>query len=326
MNPTVDQNPDSKCSAAGRGWRTAALLLAAVLVVLVCILGGMFGAGWRFQRLKPAATGPAVASAEKWSPPIPKEDAASRVKRVARDLAAVSFAPTNQPDPGKVLDDARTLAAKGQYEEALQRHIWYHNHALEYNPGQSGVRMSFALSSWIELGRKYPKARQALVEIRDRGNQRFAEGRGDFALFQEVSSINQSLQAEDDTVALFKSILKQDAALARQCYYAAEDLLVRKGEYETCMTFIPDFEAKFSSIVEQKENLAKLYQRNPQMAAQLQKFHDGRFVQQVRDVIEILVAAGRKPEAEKIRDQAVAILDSPRIASAVADAEKKLAK
>ena len=321
----MNQHADQNCPPNGGGWRTASLVLASGLVILVCIFAALFAAGWRFQRLK-RSTDQATASAENWSPPTPGEDAASRVKRLARDLAAVSFAPTNPPDPGKVLDEARELATKAQYEEALQRHIWYHNHALEYDSGQSGVRMSFALSNWIELGRKYPKARQALVEIRDRGNRMFAEGRGDFALFQEVSSINQYLQVEDDTVVLFKSILKQDPELARQCYFAAEDLLVRKGEYQTCMTLIPDFEAKFSSILEQRERTEKLYQRNPQMMANLQRFHDARFVQQVRTVIELLVAAGRKPEAEKIRDRAMAILNSAQIESAVMEAEKKLAK
>jgi hypothetical protein len=53
---------------------------------------------------------------------------------------------------------------------------------------------------------------------------------------------------------------------------------------------------------------------------------DKRFVGHVRQLIEILVGAGRKADAESIRDQAVALLDDARLKSAVSDAEKKTGK
>jgi len=305
------------------------LVLGSALVILVGVFAAMFASGWRFQRLEQplAGAGKSTASAENWSPPLgPGENASSRVRRLAHDLSSLSIASTNRPDPGKVLDEARALAGKGQYEEALQRHIWYHNHALEYDPGQSGVRISFALSYWIELGRKYPKARQALIEIRDRDHRLFADGRGDFALFQEVSAINSNLQTEDDTVALFKSIFKQDPNLARDCYGLAEEVLVRKGEYDLCLGVIPDSEARFNSIRQDRERTARLPRSNPQMGATLQTYSDSHFIQQTRALIEIMVATGRKPEAEKIRSEALAIMEDRRLDSAVADAEKKMTK
>jgi hypothetical protein len=304
----------------------ATLILAATLVILVGAFGIMFVSGWRFQPLQPRA-GRASASVEKWSPPLgPGESASSRIKRLAHDVSSLSIAPTNRPDPSKVLDEARALAEKGQYEESLQRHIWYHNHALEYGPSQAGVRISFALSDWIELGRKYPKARRALMEIRDRDNREFAEGRGNFGLFQEVSAINGYLQTEDDTVALFKGLLKQDPELARRCYPVVEDLLVQKGEYDLCLSLIPDAAEKFDSIRREWERGTKLPRVNSPMAPNLQEFADRRFVAQTRALIEILVATGHQPEAEQIRLQAVALRDDPRLASAVADAEKKVPK
>ncbi len=78
----------------------------------------------------------------------------------------------------KILADAKKMMDQGRFEEALQRQIWYHNHALEYDQGQGGVRLTFALSQWIELGRHYPKAKTALIEIRDRDSRALMEGRG----------------------------------------------------------------------------------------------------------------------------------------------------
>ena len=50
------------------------------------------------------------------------------------------------------------------------------------------------------------------------------------------------------------------------------------------------------------------------------------FVKRVCVYVDILVAAGQKTDAEKIRDEAVAILDDPRLKSAVSDAERKIGK
>jgi hypothetical protein len=50
------------------------------------------------------------------------------------------------------------------------------------------------------------------------------------------------------------------------------------------------------------------------------------FVNRVCVLVDVLVAAGHRDEAEKIRDEAVAILDDERLRSAVSDAEQKLAK
>jgi len=322
VNRTVPENPPT---SAGSGWRAVALVLASVLVVLAGVFAVLLGFGWRFQRPDglQAASGSSAASAEKWSPPLgPGESAASRVKRLANDVASLSIGSTNRPDPGKVLTEAKDLADKGQYEEALQRHIWYHNHALEYGPSQAGVRLSFALLSWMDLARKFPKARQALVEIRDREKATFADGKGDTTLFHEVSAINNNLHEEEDTMALFKSIVKQDPELARRCYAVVEDLLVRKGEYELCLSFIPNSEARFKSIRQEKERMAQMSFGN----SRVKEAFDGRFVKQTCGLIEILMATGHKPEAEKIRDQALLIMDDPLLTSAVQDAEKKVVK
>src|SRR5262245_62591983 len=92
------------------------------------------------------------------------------------------------PDPQQVLEEARDLAAQGRYEEALQKHLWFHENALKYDPDLSAVRLSFALGYWVELGEEYPKAREALVAIRDRGDQALRAGDRSFELFHEVAA------------------------------------------------------------------------------------------------------------------------------------------
>ena len=167
-----------------------------------------------------------VASAETWSP---------------------TLAPGEKPDLQNILNEAKNLMDEGKYEEALQRQIWYFNHALEFDPAQTGVRLSFALAQWVELGRRYPRAKQALLEIRDRDTQRLAAGKGFANLFSDVNSINNYLGQEDATLALFKTIYQTDNQLAKGCYFYAENLLIQHGEYELLLNCLGDPQARFDS-------------------------------------------------------------------------------
>ncbi len=245
-----------------------------------------------------------------------------------------TLAPGQKPNLDSMRQEAKDLAKSGQYEPALQRHLWYHNHALEYDPNQRGVRLSFALADWVELGRKYPKAKQALLEIRDGNTRKLVEARGSSQLFKDLAAINREYASEDATYALFKTLWERDPALARRCYNLVEDLLVKKREYALCLTCLGDYQARFASIREEweqgkswEDNISRKLQRIPSRPGVPSfvppPYYDKRFVEETRRLIEILVGTGRKAEAGKIQEQAVAALDDARLKSALADAEKR---
>ena len=257
--------------------------------------------------------------------------------------------PGTKPDLHAILAAARACTEENRYEESLQHHLWYHNHALEYDPeGQRGVRLSFALADWAALGRKYPKAREALLEIRDRDLREFAERRGSVALFKDINAINKQWGYESTTCRLFKFLNDQQPELARRCYPVAEDALVKSREYALCLAYIGDGQARFKDHCQNWEKLAKWEQHIGQIMQQgrqkaeehmaqngqkrpagLPRFGpppvaDDLLVKDTCQLIEILVGGGNKADAETIRTQALALLDDPRLQSATSDAEKKL--
>jgi len=62
----------------------------------------------------------------------------------------------------KYLSDTQQMVREGRYQEALERFVWFHDHALEHEPSAMyGVRLSFALSYWKSLGDVYPPAMTA---------------------------------------------------------------------------------------------------------------------------------------------------------------------
>ena len=63
--------------------------------------------------------------------------------------------PPENPDPQQILHEAQGDFKEQRYKDALAKHIWFHDHALEYQPSMYGVRLSFALSYWKQLSRKW---------------------------------------------------------------------------------------------------------------------------------------------------------------------------
>lgn len=216
-------------------------------------------------------------------------------------------------DARGALNDARSFAQQGRYEEALQKHLWFHENALKYEPSMTGVRLSYALSDWIRLGEKYPKARTALIEIRDRDRTTIAGGRGSFALFMDVAGINRALKEEPKTVALFKTMHLKYPELAKKCYHVAEPYLAAEHEYPICSAYIPDPLQRFERIHQMRTmHLDFAKKGNPQMA----DYADKSFADETCRLIEILAGVGRKEEAEKVRKQALAVHEDPRIREA----------
>jgi hypothetical protein len=250
----------------------------------------------------PRTTAVPFISAETWSPKL---------------------APGEKPDLSRIRDEIGSLMEAGDYEGALQRQLWYFNHALEF--GESNpVRLSFGIMRWGELSRRYPKARQALTEIRDKDVRQFAGGGGYFDLFSEVENINRELGDGDATYALFKSIEQRDPKLAQQCYGYAENLLVEKGEYAVCLKYIGDPQTKFDFIRSVRERMNEFLDRTPPPnQSRMRQQANDTFVKDTRTLVEILVGCGRAAEAEKIQAEAVAVFNDPRLQSAVTDAEQK---
>jgi hypothetical protein len=266
------------------------------------------------------------ASVERWVPPP-----AARTKRAMQ----------------LILAEAKDLTAEGHYEESLQRHLWYHNHALDYDPeGQRGVRLSYALRDWTELGRHYPKAREALVEIRGRDLHEFAQGRGSVGLFEDIVAINEYWGCEATTCRLFKYLNEKQPELAKRCYPIAEAALVKQAEYALCVAYVGDGQARFERHRQNWEKQAQWERRMAQIPRKMDEYWaqkgrerppglpryelpraaDNLLVGGTRQLIEILVGAGHKADAENIRTQALALLDDPRLRSAVSDAAKRTGK
>ncbi len=221
-------------------------------------------------------------------------------------------------DPRSVLKQARELAAEGQYEEALEKHVWFHERAVEIQPSLSGVRLSFALGDWLRLGESYPPALEALRSIRDEKTARIEGGEGGFDLFQDVAAINGVLGDDEATYALFKVVDEGYPDTAERAYIVARKLLVERRDYALCSKYVGDLRLELERLRESRETMLAFARQDPaEEDVRMVVMADEHFVAETAMLVEILAGTGRDEEVETVRAAALAVMDDDALRAAL---------
>jgi hypothetical protein len=140
--------------------------------------------------------------------------------------------------PIEVLQDARISTRNGAYSEALDKYRWFYENALVYERGLSGVRNSYVLNEWAQLGEVYPPARRELESVRDEKTTLLREGSPEVGLFFDLSSINFALGQVELTSALFAEIAERGREFAQKCFRAALPALVETLDFSLARRFV----------------------------------------------------------------------------------------
>lgn len=216
-------------------------------------------------------------------------------------------------DMQKYLKDTEEMADAGKHEEALERHIWFHNHALEHEPAMYGVRLSFALSSWRELGKIYPPAMDALIETRNKKVKALLEGKPDTHLFHDVASINRTLEEPEKTVALFVEIDGQEPDVAKRYWDIAKDAVISKKRWDIVGKYLGNPVSEYAKLKESYDRNTSLY-TNPNMGgAHFKTYNENSFVEESLKLIECARAMDKPEAAEEIREKASEIVKDSRL-------------
>src|SRR5215469_5250342 len=129
-------------------------------------------------------------------------------------------------DPRAVLRDARLCVKSRDYAAALEKYKWFHEHALDTDRSLVGVRLSYAISEWADLGEVYPPALRALEDVREAKSASLMKGNDDSSLFHDVSSIDHALGQVERTRDMFKLIAETNRGFAEKCFPVALESLV----------------------------------------------------------------------------------------------------
>ncbi len=217
----------------------------------------------------------------------------------------ISWEPPEFPDLQEILQEARTDSNAGRYALALEKFLWFHHHALDYDEAYYGVRLSFALGYWHDLATKFSPAMDALHEVRDQAKQKLIEGIDSYHSFNEESAISKRLGEQISTRDLFLQIHNTNETLARKIYHLAQPVLIEFALFDICDHYLDATEA-INKEIEQHQLLVKLYQNNPSYYKTNMPNDDGLdFVPLIHlegcaTIVALLIKLNRRNEATEI--------------------------
>lgn len=210
-----------------------------------------------------------------------------------------------------------SLIENGEFEEALRKHVWFHEVSRE-SPGMGGVRLSYAIQSWVELAEKFPPAMQALVELRDTNKNVLLAGNGNFDNFHDFFAINQYLDSEEDTYITYLVIFKNYPNQAKSYFHVVEDLLMKKGRFDICEVFLGDPREKYKYIEKlHKKNMELVNSGKLKGDADFQQYAEDTYTKSVCQLIEILVTTGNLESAKKVQQLALLYAKNEQIKGAI---------
>lgn len=233
-------------------------------------------------------------------------------------IKADDWKPPANPNPSTILNEARDDARQGKHETALAKHVWYHENALSIDLAQTGVRLSFALSDWQQLGAAYPPALAKLKSIRDKQEKLLLEEQGDLNSFVDMSAINRTLDDLGKTKKVFEELDAKNPKLAAQVFEQAKPALLEAKAYKLFMKYV-DPKADY-------KRLANFYDRMKQLnlggrfAEEQTDFQNKKFANDVATLVAVLTIEGNKAAAETIAVAAKQKLDDPDFHEALIDA------
>jgi len=208
---------------------------------------------------------------------------------------------------------ARIAAGEGRHEEALRELIWFHDHALAEDRSLRGVRLSFALSYWLELADRHPPAGTAYDDLREAKTARLLAGEEDRELFQDVAAMNEAVGDAEATCRLFRRLHEASPAFAAACGSLARGALAEAGQHGLARATLPDpLAAIDAGVAELNDDVADAARRATHLEVVVSAFA-GNFTKDLELVARILRHTGDAALAERIEARALAAIVDPEV-------------
>jgi hypothetical protein len=231
----------------------------------------------------------------------------------------MTWKPPDDPDPTAILHSAESDTRDGSHAQALAKFLWFHHNALRHDSAIYGVRLSFALSSWLELASLHPPARAALIRARDETEAAFRREPSSFELFHDLAALNRHLGDGPRTVDLFVSTAHADYAAAERLYRVAEPFLIAVGRYDACGPFL-DPPKRMRRAAEAYQMMTRTEEARPADERAPPPLARSFYVHDVATLVGLLFLNRRLEEATEARAQGLTVLDNEEFRALLAAA------
>ncbi len=230
--------------------------------------------------------------------------------------AVGDWIPPSNPNPDRILSEAQDDTRAGRYSDALAKHVWFHENALKYAPAMYGVRLSFALSYWLNLANLYPPALTKLKAVRDDAATRVRNGFGPREAFIDFAAINRELKEAGQTKDLFLWLDSNSPETARQVFDSAEPALIQAKEYQLCGKYL-DPDRSFHRIADLYRETKRIAKDSASEMGEyskvLEEHSNKSFANEAATLVALLVLNDRQADAKRIAAEALKESDDPAL-------------
>lgn len=226
-------------------------------------------------------------------------------------IASAAWTPPDNASIETIYNELRTDFQEKRYEDALAKHLWFHEKSKEY-PALAGVRLSFALSQWLDLGKAYPPALEKMKSLRDQLEIDFTKDRkSDFLKLMDLFAFNRTLGDSKRNVAIFATLDAQSSPLAKQAFVLTFGTLVAHQEFNLAGKYL-DSDTYYANALRDYQFLQKFAANKPQANADRLLNHAREsFSNKIATAVAVLVKNNRETEAKKMADAATKELATP---------------
>ena len=238
------------------------------------------------------------------------------MKTLIAVLVLMGALSTHGEDMQKYLSDTQDLIHQEKYQEALDRLVWFHDHALEHDPAMYGVRLSFALGYWKQLGDVYPPALEALKKTRDDKTALLENQKGNRKLFHDVMALNRTLGEDGRTVDLFRKLDQEQIDLAAQCWEIAKEAIIKAKAYDLARKYISNPVREFGKVKAKYDQFTARY-GGKNFGVPFKAWNENNLVEETLRLIELALSLDDAKAAKDIQAEALTLLDDRRLRDAI---------
>lgn len=223
----------------------------------------------------------------------------------------------------KILDEARDAFHSGKYPEALEKYDYFFEHALNDDPHSLyGVRLSYCLDEWAQLGEKYPEALTRLENKRDHTLAQIVKTKAP-ERFHDYIAICKYLGSPSLPIKPFLRFHAEDRDLSKIIVRFIWDKLVKEGLWEICISYLPDPKESYKHSVYKFDETMKVCKSDPGLGGEdFEQQIKGWYVRDVSNILLVLKSNGKTDEFVLIREHSRSDLQSrgyPELAVKIED-------
>lgn len=216
----------------------------------------------------------------------------------------------HEDDPQRRMTYAQALAEKGDDAKALEEYLWCYDNGVAKDPAFIGVRGSFLVAYILQLAKRYPPARDAMVKRRDEAGKQILSGTAEQPALNDFMSLNRALKEREATLKLYDSLKTGDARAKKsreQLSVEVMELLVNARRYADALEFIPDPMGRITEGISTYERTKAIYEKKVPDGDKRKTFQIIRrnLISGWSHIYESLVGTGRIEEAGKLAAQII---------------------